>query len=306
MDRKYQVFISSTYEDLKDERRAIMEALIKLKHIPTGMESFNAADEEQWSVIKRTIDECDYYVLILSDRYGSTDKDGIGFTEKEYDYAISQNKPVISFVRSNSAIQTLKLTDRETRNKVKLKKFKNKISGKLYKYWDNKEDLSVNFLLSFEELQRIRPQAGWIRYEKFSTRKPIHNPEILDKDVISKEDYSYIDGCYIGYTIHDCKGEKDHIFPFITEVKTQNNKIQGYIEIYYRGIRDVPSAKLLLSGTVNGNKIEFGWVNEKNENHKGNELHTITEGGRKIEGTFTAFSLDTGTSVNGRSICYKI
>jgi Domain of unknown function (DUF4062) len=55
-------------------------------HIPVGMEMFNAADEEQWQVITRTIDQCDYYVVIIAHCYGST-VEGISFTEKEYDYA---------------------------------------------------------------------------------------------------------------------------------------------------------------------------------------------------------------------------
>ena len=96
-----------------------MESLINLGHMPIGMELFNAADETQWGVIKRKIDDCDYYVLIISDRYGSTDSDGIGFTEKEYDYAISKKKPIISFLRTDESIQNLKLADRETKNKKK-------------------------------------------------------------------------------------------------------------------------------------------------------------------------------------------
>jgi hypothetical protein len=46
------------------------------------MEMFNAADEEQWAVITRTIDQCDYCVVIVAHRYGSTTPKGISFTEK--------------------------------------------------------------------------------------------------------------------------------------------------------------------------------------------------------------------------------
>jgi len=50
MDKRYQVFVSSTYADLREERG---------KGIPSGMELFPAADEEQWAFIKRVIDDCD-------------------------------------------------------------------------------------------------------------------------------------------------------------------------------------------------------------------------------------------------------
>jgi hypothetical protein len=33
---------------------------------------FNAADEEQWPIISRHIDESDYYVVVVAHRYGST------------------------------------------------------------------------------------------------------------------------------------------------------------------------------------------------------------------------------------------
>ncbi|HDZ8843871.1 TPA: DUF4062 domain-containing protein [Aeromonas dhakensis] len=47
MDKKYQVFISSTYEDLKDEREQVIKSVLEMGHIPVGMEMFSAADEEQ-------------------------------------------------------------------------------------------------------------------------------------------------------------------------------------------------------------------------------------------------------------------
>lgn len=65
VERRHQVFISSTYEDLREERHAVMNALIGLGCMPAGMELFPAADDKQWSLIKEVIDDCDYYVLIV-------------------------------------------------------------------------------------------------------------------------------------------------------------------------------------------------------------------------------------------------
>jgi len=38
--RKLQVFLSSTYEDLVDQRLAAMEAILAAGHIPAAMEQF--------------------------------------------------------------------------------------------------------------------------------------------------------------------------------------------------------------------------------------------------------------------------
>src|SRR5690349_13368931 len=95
--KKYQIFVSSTYKDLIKERDAVFKAILEMGHIPVGMEMFSAADEEQWQVIARTIDDSDYYVVIVAHRYGSLDGN-ISFTEKEYDYAVSQGVPAMGFV----------------------------------------------------------------------------------------------------------------------------------------------------------------------------------------------------------------
>ena len=89
MEKRYQVFVSSTYADLQDERQRVIQALMEMDCIPAGMELFPAADEEQWEFIKRVIDDCDYYLLIIGGRYGSTTADGVSYTEREYDYAVA-------------------------------------------------------------------------------------------------------------------------------------------------------------------------------------------------------------------------
>jgi hypothetical protein len=57
MEKRYQVFVSSTFVDLKDERQKVMQTLMKMDCIPAGMELFPATDEEQFEFIKRIIDD---------------------------------------------------------------------------------------------------------------------------------------------------------------------------------------------------------------------------------------------------------
>ena len=98
MNKRYQVFVSSTYEDLIEERLEVMKALLELDCIPCGMEYFPAANEDQWTFIKKLIDTCDYYVVIIGGRYGSEDSDGKSYTQKEYEYALSKGIPTIGFM----------------------------------------------------------------------------------------------------------------------------------------------------------------------------------------------------------------
>ena len=87
---RHQVFLSSTFTDLKEERAEVIQAIWELDCIPTGMEAFLASNESQWSMITGVIDTCDYYILIIGGRYGTLTEDGISYTEREYNYAIKK------------------------------------------------------------------------------------------------------------------------------------------------------------------------------------------------------------------------
>ena len=169
MDKKYQVFVSSTYEDLQEERKTVMEALLQMNCFPVGMEYFNAADDSQWDVITSLIDECDYYVLIVAGRYGSIDEaSGISYTQKEYEYAIKKNVPVISFVHSDTKSLPIGKVDTEATVVKKLEDFKKEISKKLIQKWDNKDSLASAVVLSLNKLIKSKPRTGWVRYVSLS------------------------------------------------------------------------------------------------------------------------------------------
>ena len=102
MNKKLQVFVSSTYTDLIEERQAAVQAILDAGHIPAGMELFKAG-KSQMETIHRWIDDSDVYLLILGGRYGSIETDsGLSYTELEYRYALSKNMPVFAVVLSES------------------------------------------------------------------------------------------------------------------------------------------------------------------------------------------------------------
>ena len=77
--KKLQVFVSSTYKDMLEERQAAVEAILTAGHIPAGMELFAAGDESQFQAIRTWIDESDVFLLLLGGRYGSS----IALTRRE-------------------------------------------------------------------------------------------------------------------------------------------------------------------------------------------------------------------------------
>lgn len=167
MNKKYQIFISSTYEDLKSCRTSVRDAILSMMHFPVGMELFGAANEKQWDIIKETIDSSDYYVLIIGNRYGTLisecDKNSISYTEKEFDYASESGIPILAFIANeNVLIGPTEIENDEKREKLKL--FKEKIKNKyLIDFWSSEADLTQKVINSLYRQMDRTERPGWIR-----------------------------------------------------------------------------------------------------------------------------------------------
>ena len=167
-ERKLQIFVSSTYSDLKEERQAAVEAILSSGHIPAGMELFSAGDESQLTVIQRWIDESDVYLLILGGRYGSIEsKSGKCYTELEFDYALEKNKPLFAVIINElvleSKVKTMGIAIIEQENPKELKQFRLKTLKHLVKFWDDKKDIKIAIHETLSDFSYRKDLIGWIR-----------------------------------------------------------------------------------------------------------------------------------------------
>ena len=162
MDIKYQIFISSPYEDLLHERDYVVKAALEMGHIPISMEMFSAADEDLWKTITRHIDTCDYYVVIVAHRYGSV-VDGVSYTEKEFDYAISKGIPVLGFIIDDGAAWPADRIDTGSDEKALLGEFKAKLKERPVSFWSTAADLTGKFSIALMKQIPLTPRPGWIR-----------------------------------------------------------------------------------------------------------------------------------------------
>ena len=183
MDKRYQVFVSSTFADLQEERQQVMQALMEMDCIPAGMEIFPAVDEEQWQFIKRIIDDCDYYLLIVGGRYGTTDEDGVSYTEKEFDYAVASGLKVIALLHQDpSTIQAGK-TDQNTELAAQLIAFREKISeNRLVKFWNTPDQLPGLVALSLSKTIKTYPAIGWVRANAIASQDILLQLNDLQKE----------------------------------------------------------------------------------------------------------------------------
>jgi len=172
MDRRYQVFVSSTYTDLVVERQTVIQAVIETNCIPAGMELFPAADEEQFKFIKSVIDDCDYYALIIGGRYGSTTSEGISYTEREYDYAVLKDLKVVALIHGKPDEIPYGKSETDSLLRERLEAFRKKVStGRLVKFWKSTDDLHAHAVVSLTHAMREYPAIGWVRANKVASEE---------------------------------------------------------------------------------------------------------------------------------------
>ncbi|MBA3927724.1 DUF4062 domain-containing protein [Listeria rustica] len=192
MKKKYQVFISSTYSDLIDERQMAVEAVLNAGHIPAGMELFKSGDKTQKEVIKKWIEDSDVYFLILGGRYGSIDfETGLSYTHWEYEYATTLKKPIFSVVISNQYLDKkvksmgLAATDGYREN---YEEFRDKVLSKVSRFFDDLKDIKITILESLQELASDDKVEGWVSSKEIGSFEKIQTENSKLKTKLLKEE----------------------------------------------------------------------------------------------------------------------
>ena len=192
MNKKLQVFVSSTYTDLIEERQAAVQAILDAGHIPAGMELFKAGNESQLKTIYRWIDESDVYMLILGGRYGSLEeKSGKSYTQLEYEYALSKDIPVFAVVLSDSFL-TQKITSLGLKNATeqiapdKYQLFKSLVMSKIIREVDDCKDIIIQVHATLNEFLNEYDLTGWIRNNNENNTLQL----ITDNNALIKENNS--------------------------------------------------------------------------------------------------------------------
>jgi hypothetical protein len=178
MSKKLQVFVSSTYTDLLDERQAAVAAVLKSGHIPAGMELFSAGDKSQLQTIQSWIEQSDVYMLILGGRYGTIEADsGLSYTELEFNYAVKLGMPMFSVVISEGGLESkVKIKGTaviETKNGLLLNDFKNRVLARTSSFFDDAKDIRLAVHESLADFSKNRDLIGWVRGNLIVDTQPL-------------------------------------------------------------------------------------------------------------------------------------
>lgn len=181
-EKKYQIFISSTYTDLIQAREEIIKVILNMYHIPIGMEMFSADNADQWETIQETINNSDYYILIIGNRYGSETNEGIGYTEKEFDYAKATGVPIYAYIRNREIPTTPKEREKDQDKIIKLDLFIEKVkNNSMVEFWDQPSDLGQKVSIALPKAFRKHPRVGWVRGDSAVSAETLNEMAVLSK-----------------------------------------------------------------------------------------------------------------------------
>ena len=182
-NKRYQVFIGSTFEDLKVERRAVHDVVISTGDFPVQMESLPASAEDQFELVKRLIDKCDYYILIIAGRYGTVADGGLSYTHKEFKYAVSKGVPVFGMLHDARDDIPSSKSEKTEEGKRKLQKFIQEVEeGRLCKYWKTSEELTLFVHQALGDAKVSKPRVGWVRGDTIASQDALEELNEVRKE----------------------------------------------------------------------------------------------------------------------------
>lgn len=237
MKKKLQVFVSSTYTDLIEERQAAVQAILDAGHIPAGMELFRPSDESQLETIYKWIDESDVYMLILGGRYGSIEsKSGKSYTQLEYEYAISKHIPLFAVVLSeaflDNKINSLGLSNvKEQKAPDKYQDFKSLVMSKTICKVHDCKDIKIEIVSTLNDFLETRNFIGWIKANQIND-----NFNNIETNILN-----------------------DHISKIINELFYRNNKITNpaYTSRFTEQILNILKANAILESSYKTVDLEL-------------------------------------------------
>jgi hypothetical protein len=249
MEKRYSVFVSSTYRDLNKQRKGINEFLLKSNYIPLMMENFGSSSKPSLKVIKEMLKITDYYVLIISGVYGSiVPSKRISYTENEYDIALEYGIPVLPFIYEG--ILDDSMVEKSEENQKKLLMFKEKVKkNHNVSLFQAFEDLPALILSSLTNECKSTPREGWIRgieYKRNKYREYVIGLNFKAKELSEEQIANIKSRMYEFYHL---------LFP--VDLNTPVRPVQEIRNSFYYTIRFIVEAKNPQIAEVRRNQFEI-------------------------------------------------
>ncbi|KGT46600.1 MULTISPECIES: DUF4062 domain-containing protein [Acinetobacter] len=162
LDKRYQVFISTSGQDMQPERIILAQTLVGMGFFSWGLEQRTPLST---AFARRQIDDCDYVVILLGSQYGEQSVSGVGYMHLEYIYAVSKQKPVIVFMHDDPDSRDESLHDAKPELREKFNEFRKLLQNEVDQIFTYRSlrDLEMAVRLNMPQMLERYPVTGWVR-----------------------------------------------------------------------------------------------------------------------------------------------
>jgi hypothetical protein len=136
-----KIYISSTFEDLKDYREAVYRALRRDRHDVIAMEDYVAQDQRPLQKCLEDVASCNIYIGIFAWRYGfipvdeKDNPEGLSITELEYRKAKEKDIPCLIFLLDENKDWPLRSIDGTAQSGIKSDDNINRLRNEFQEYY---------------------------------------------------------------------------------------------------------------------------------------------------------------------------
>jgi hypothetical protein len=162
---KYHIFIGSTLDDLKSERKELPRIVMELGHIPVMADHLELDSRNAQMLLQKTIEECDYFIALVAHKYQKNDET-VNPLLAEYSIAVKKGIPVLALIIDDKA--RWKPVKKETDIALirKLNNLKAKLRDGAFETWQTTPDLCQKAQTLLAQEFTVNPQPGWVREDR--------------------------------------------------------------------------------------------------------------------------------------------
>jgi hypothetical protein len=162
---KYHIFIGSTLDDLKNERKELPRIVMELGHIPVMADYLDGTARNAHKLLQQSIEECDYFIALVAHKYSAADKTVLPLIA-ECLIAAKKGIPILALIIDEKARSKPAKKEKEAALVHKLNDFKSKLKSGPFETWTNVPDLCQKAQALLIQELNINARFGWVRTDK--------------------------------------------------------------------------------------------------------------------------------------------
>jgi hypothetical protein len=162
LDKRYQVFISTSGSEMQPERMILAQTLVGMGFFSWGLEQRTPLST---AFARRQVDDCDYVVILLGSQYGEQSVSGVGYMHLEYIYAVTKQKPMIVFMHEDPLSRDISLQDSKPELREKFQEFRKLLQQEVDQVFTYRSmrDLEMAVRFNMPQMLERYPVQGWVR-----------------------------------------------------------------------------------------------------------------------------------------------